>query len=632
VSGLCGIISLDGRPVDRTALQAMLDAGAHRGPDGAGTWFGEGAALGHLALHSTPEDRRVRQPLEEDGIVVAADARIDNADELSRALAPDGAGESGAGAARLIHSAYRRWGAACPERLLGDFAFAVWDAAERRLLLARDAMSLRPLYYRLEAGRLLFASEVGQIIAAPGVPVELEELMVAAHLTAQPMPPHLTFYRGIAQLPPAHVLIVEGGRPRVLRYWDVDAGRRIRYRDSDEYADHFRDLVKEAVRCRLRGDRAVGLMLSGGVDSGSVAATAGWLLENEPERLGPLRTYSYSFDRLRQCDERHVSRLITDRYRLPATAIPADDAFPLAGYPKHGPTPDAPTIMIYQPLHDRVLARARADGVATMMSGYRGDLLLGVFHDAFAFLRAGLWRDLATEMRREARGWKRLPKAAAKRLLLPAMLSWGPDLVRAPIKRRYWARMVSRPSVPPYPDWLRPEFAERVGLAERAEPVEAPGAIRDASLRDRYETIFPDLHARSLLDFERNIARHGLAFSDPWSDRRLAEFVLAIPQGELHRPSDYKRLARNAMRGLMPEEARRQVSKVTLTALAHHALRGGAHATIVDLIDTSEVAARGYVDGTKLQAFYQAIRRGERSMTGIWEILCLEVWLRRYWR
>ncbi|WP_366657005.1 asparagine synthase-related protein [Fodinicurvata sp. EGI_FJ10296] len=627
MSGVCGILNLQGGPANRTSLQAMLDAGSHRGPDGAGNWVGDSVALGHLALHVTPEDR-APQPLVEGGLVIAADARIDNRQDLLNASTVDG-GEA-AGSARLILSAYRRWGRACVDHLIGDFAFGIWDRTERRLLLARDPMSSRPLYYRLTDHQLIFASEIAQILAVRGVPAELDELMVAAHLTAQPVALDRTFYRGIAQLPPGHALTIQQGRTRVWRYWDVEAGRRIRYRNASEYTDHFRELFKEAVCCRLRGDRPVGLMLSGGVDSGSVAATAGWLLENDPAGLGEFRTYSHAFERLAQCDERHVSRLITDRYRLPATNVPADDAFPLADHPENGPTPDAPTTLIFRPLNDRVLSRARADGVATMITGFRGDLLVGVYYDALSFLTAGLWQDLSMVLKPDRRTWRRFPKSVTKHLLLPALMSWGPSGLQAPIQRWFWHRMIGRPKVPPYPDWLRSEFAERAGLAKQLASVEAPTSVRNASVRRRYQTIFDPLYAFTMVDFERNHARHGLLHADPWSDRRLVEFVLAIPQEELNRPSGYKRLARDAMKGMMPEDARQKLDKVSLGPLSQYALQIGARDTITHLITDSQVAARGFVDDAKLQALYEAASRGG-STTGLWEILCLEVWLRRYW-
>ena len=266
-----------------------------------------------------------------------------------------------------------------------------------------------------------------------------------------------------------------------------------------------------------------------------------------------------------------------------------------------------------------------------MMTGHRGDLVLGMFFDALGFLTAGLWRDLAWVLKPGHHAWRRVPKAVAKRLLLPAMMAWGPNALCRPIQRRFWSRIADWPRVPPYPDWLRPEFAERVGLAQLARPVAAPDTIREPSRRMRYESIFMEHHARILVEVERMHMHQGLLHSDPWSDLRLVEFVLAIPQHETHRPSEYKRLARLAMKGLMPEEARQKVGKVTLMPLAQSALQGHAHDTIVQLITDSEVVARGYVDEAKLQALHDAAFRGE-SANGLWEILFLEVWLRRYWR
>ena len=187
----------------------------------------------------------------------------------------------------LSLEAYRAGGVECAERLVGDFAFVVWDGARERLFGARDAMGMRSLVYRAEAGRTLFATEVKQILAVPGVPARIYEPAVGVYLSGPHMPPEWTFYEGIDRLGPAHALVVEGGEKRVWRYWDVDPGKRIRYRREEEYAEHFLEVFREAVRARLRSVHPVGLLLSGGVDSGSVAAVAGTLLKSGEAECPP---------------------------------------------------------------------------------------------------------------------------------------------------------------------------------------------------------------------------------------------------------------------------------------------------------------------------------------------------------
>lgn len=614
----------------------MLAAAAHRGPDGTGVWMGSGAALGHLALKLALEDQHEEQPLvdAESGSVVVADARLDNREDLIRQLGGDIRGEgSFISDARLMLLAYRRWGEACVEHLLGDFAFAVWDAAKRRLFAARDAMGMRPLFYYRGSDKVYLSSEVAQLLDQPGVPVEINECMAAAYLTGQPMPLEWTFHRDIAQLPPGHAVIFEPGRQKTWRYWDIDPGRKLRYRSEGDYAEHLRELFKAAVGARLRGVKPAGLMLSGGMDSSAIAATGGWLLQGERRdgQVPQLRTYSFAFEQFPECDERNLSRITTEAFGLAARDIPK--AYPLDDYyPEQFVDRDEPSCQIYEASHERVYRQARRDGVGVMMSGDRGDTLIGCCIDVLGLLTSAQWGEFRTALRRQKRHSRPFRNILAKRVILPALMPLWPLGRFASARRRLWGRMVGQSSVPPYPDWMRPEFAERVGLADAVTWVEAPPGISASARRERYEAIFVEMHMRQMPQVERHHARLGLAFADPWSDRRLAEFVMATPQHLLHQRGDEKRLVRRAMTGILPEEVRLGARKVSLGPVYQYAIEHTARDAILDLIANSQAAARGFVDETKLLAFYEGVCRGENGVLGLWEYLSLERWLRAHWR
>ncbi len=358
MSGICGLINLDGAPVEAGTLQKMAEAASHRGPDGIRYWRGGGAGLAHLALNLTPESHGEKQPLvgRRGDLVVVADARVDNRGELARALGrdllADGSSEEAPTDAQLILAAYRRWGEGCAGRIVGDFAFVVWDAKHRRLFAARDAMGMRALYYRAEPRRrVVFGTEAKQVLAAPGVPARIFEPAVGAHLAGPYGRPEWSFYEGISQLAPAHALSVDERGHRTWRYWDIDPERRIEYSTQEEYVEHFWEVFSEAVGCRLRTTKPVGILLSGGVDSGSIASTAGWLMRRNGKDLPPdFRAYSWAFDKLPECDERHISGGIAEHYGFPVTEVMAEEAWPLKGYPAHGPDRDEPFIGVYQPL------------------------------------------------------------------------------------------------------------------------------------------------------------------------------------------------------------------------------------------------------------------------------------------
>jgi asparagine synthase (glutamine-hydrolysing) len=634
MSGICGVINLDGAPVEPAVLEKMAQAAAHRGPDGI-HYHTEGAVgLAHLALDITPESVRERQPLvsEREGLVLVADARIDNREELIGTLwSGSHLPEESPTDAEIILEAYRRWGEECPAHLIGDFAFAIWDGRRRRLFAARDAMAMRALYYRVEPRRrVLFGTEVKQILAADGVPARLFEPAVGAYLAGPFGSLEWSFYEGISQLAPAHALMVDKSGQRTWRYWDIDPDFRIEYSTEEEYVEHFLEVFLEAVRCRLRSTKPVGIFLSGGMDSGSIASVAGWLLRRD-ERLagGDFRAYCWAFEELSESDERHISDGIVSHYGIPERDVAADDAWPLKDYPAHGPDRDEPLIGVYQVLIEHTLAAANSDGAGYVFSGDRGDLMVGdVVFDHLGLLRAGqlpaLWEQLGAHARRSKVS---LGRVVLSQLLKPLLLEtwpWGAEQALA-LRRR-----LLRLEPPPYPPWVRPEFAERIGLAEIIKEAQHMPAIKDRARRMRYELIFTPMHLRGMVWSERSWARYGLGFADPWSDRRLAEFALAVPQWRIQRVGEFKRVARLAMRGIMPEQVRRSTAKISPAPLYHRALKEQARGTVLELLTGSRAAARGYTDEGMLRDYYKRFVRGGGEIPEFWWALTLEMWLRQH--
>lgn len=637
MSGVCGAASFSGAPVPPELLESMAEAAHHRGPDGVGYWLGDGVGLVNLLLATTPEALRERQPLSSLGgdVVLTADARVDNRSELVRALRPGGyLRESDPTDADLILAAYLRWGEDCPARLVGDFAFVVWDARLGRVFAAVDPMGMRSLYYFRGSKRLLLATEVKQLLAVPGVPARIFEPAVAAHLSAADVPPEWTFYEGISRLSPGHALIASAGGCRTRKYWDADPDNRIRYASEEEYAEHFRELFKEAVRCRLRGTKPAGLLLSGGIDSGNIAATAGWILKSENGGYPGLRAYSWAFDRLAQCDERYVSDGIAAHYGIPVTSVPAEAAWPLKDYPERGPDLDDPYTSGFQTLIEHGLDMAGAEGVGTMLTGHRGDLVAGMWiFDYLGLLSEGRLLRLGRELRAHERLTRVPVRQAAGIYLLDPLKRWLWPRERAEWLRRPVSRSVRRlrgdpPPEPPHPPWVREDFARRYEPAAAEKPGSKPSEFaRD----ERCRAIFTPLHQRAVGYSERLMSRHGLSHADPWSDRRLIEFALAVPQREINRAGENKRIARRSMAGIMPERPRLAAGKVSPEPLFHSALKDWSRGTVLELISGSQAAERGYVDERALAGHYEDFREGRVNDPRLWYTLTLEMWLRRHW-
>ncbi|TVQ41330.1 MAG: asparagine synthetase B family protein, partial [Spirochaetaceae bacterium] len=517
-----------------------------------------------------------------------------------------------------------------PERLLGDFACALWDGRNRRLRLARDAMGMRSLYYRVEPRRVLFATELKQILAADGVPRQLNEQAVAWHLAGMQTPPGIVFYQGIDEVRPAEEVVFDAhGRRSSRIFWRPDPAHRIRYRSEQDYAEQLRDLLLEAMRCRLRARSPVGVSLSGGMDSASLASAAGWLRERG-EDLPAMRAYSWAFHQLVQCDERENVYRVANRYAIPVTEIPAEQTWPLVDYPQHGPHEDDPFFGMYQAFIERVLSLAAADGVTVMFYGDRGDLMCGGdVADVTGMLLAARFGEARAELARlsQLTGLSRF--AAVKRYLIRPLISQSmprPLLSALRAARRGPDGLPSRAA--PH---VRADFLRRAAAGPEYSPDSDSRHPLSAARRRRLLHVLSPLAMRVAAWSERTCAAFGIAYADPWSDRRIAEFVLAAPQHLLHRAVEPKRLARRAMQGIMPAQAIRSAAKIVPGPLYEGALREQAYRTVVDLLTDSRAARLGFIDQTALRARFEQFVRGEERIFDLWSTLTLETWLRRYW-
>ncbi len=639
MSGICGYINLDGAPIDTDVLHKMAKAAAHRGLDGIHYWINGNVGFAYLALNITPESLHEQQPLvsSQGDLVLIADARVDNRGELIHTLSAKGyLTKQDPTDVDLILSAYRCWGINCPTHLIGDFSFAIWDSARQHFFAARDAMGMRAFYYRVESRRLIFATEVKQILVLPEVPKRIFEPAICAYLAGRFGSLEWTFYEGIVQLPPAYSLLVNTAGHRTWRYWDIDPDLRIEYTDEGQYAEHFQEIFKEAVKCRLRSLKPIGIFLSGGMDSGSIASTAGFLLQGNHNNIPPgfFHAYCWAFDELTQCDERHISDRILRHYGLPFTYLPAETAWPLKDYPNHGPDRDEPFIGFYQTLIEQTLMTARDEGMGLMFTGQRGDLIMGGWVlNYLDLLRArqwrALWEELIVHKQLDGIPMIRLINMHLLNPLLSKFIERKTVLLHWPMRRL--SRKLRRPNSLS-PEWLSPEFARRMGLTDILQMEETSMNVNSFTRHKRYQIVFTALQMRAVIWSERTHAHFGLGYADPWSDRRIATFVLAVPQQVINRLGEtHKRLSRQALRGIMPEKVLQSAGKTSPKPFYIKAIRKWAKDTVLDLITEPRAAAHGYINETILRKHFESICRGEPDHHCFWHVLTLEMWLRKYW-
>ncbi len=542
MSGIVGIVNLDGAPVDQALLWAMTRRLTYRGPDAQHVWFEGSAGFGHTLLRTAVGQKQ--QPYTFDGrkTIICADARLDSRADLRQSLTAAGCAVMPAASdAELILYAYQVWGEACSEHLLGDFAFAIWDAPVRRLFCARDQLGVRPFFYAHVAGALIFSNDLRCIRLHPGVSSELNETAIADFLLfEQNLDTDATAFAAIRRLPPASVLTAQQDDVRLRRYWTLAPTETLRYRNPADYLEQFMTLFRQAISDRI-DDQTVGVMMSGGLDSTSIAAVAKELLAGHGG-VSLLTAYTLVYDRLIPDQERHFAEIAAHAIGIPIRYQALDDYALFDGWQD----PDLSGMCLPEPADISLRCRSLDfveriwQGERVMLSGFGGDPLLYPEPTHLARrLRRGEIVRVGREMIQYVRRFRRPPPLYLR--------SWLRD-------RAFGA---SRKEGEPFPAWIQPAWARRLNLHDRwkrfnAEmelppdvgPTERPTAYRQLSI-----TLWPTV-------FETyDCAQLGGAYEvrHPFFDLRLARFLLALP------PLPWcvdKSLLREAMKGYLPPEVR----------------------------------------------------------------------------
>ena len=304
MSGIAGIVNLDGAPIDRELLSRMTKFMSFRGPDGEEIWTEGNVGFGNTLLRTTPG----AMLLVTDGVCITGDVRVD--DWLEGDLTD----------AERIVRAYETWDEACVEHLIGDFAFAIWDRRKRRLFCARDHFGVKPFFYARVGNSFIFSNTLNVLRLDRRVSDELNETAVSDYLESglnQDL--SSTIFRDIHRLPGGHTLSIANGEITTRQYWTPAVKNEIRFRRPNEYVERFNELLSIAVKDRLPTDR-VSISMSGGLDSTSLAAVARDLLLSR----SAVRAFTTVYDSLIPDEERHYSALAASSLGIPIHHLNAD--------------------------------------------------------------------------------------------------------------------------------------------------------------------------------------------------------------------------------------------------------------------------------------------------------------------
>lgn len=609
MAGIALIFHRDGSPVPPELLAGVLDRLDHRGPDGRDVRRAPEAVLGCQHFWTTPEAVGEIQPVSAPGgqVWLALDGRLDNRGELLLALplavGPDGRAPTDA---ELALAAYRRWGRDFLGRLLGSFAVVVYDRPRRRILLGRDALGNRSLFYHLDRRFLVAASEEAAVLAHPAVSGEPDETTLARYFAVEAPLPGDTFFREVRELPPASGLLIAQAGTAAWTHWQPRSDRTLRYRREAEYAEHLRQLLKESVRARMRAQHPPAVLMSGGLDSGSVAALAAG---ERAAAGGRLKTFSWIFDELPVSDEREFMEPMARELELDAHWIRGDDAWPLSELDTWPRNPNAPLEGVYRRLQQRSYAAAREAGGRVLLTGDGGDHLWAGSLD---------WlRDLLAQQRLATAG-----RELARGLGSPHGEFHAAHL-RGGVAR---ALGVQRTAGPAAAAWLTPLALERVRAAGSSAGAASP---RPGGRSERLERILdPRLSGSGVLE-AGNAARSGIEVRRPFRDRRVVELFLALPAHQLYRPGWTKWLLRRAMVGLLPEPVRLRRRVSSLFPLCARGLVEREADTAAELLNPPGARWRRYVREDWMQAVFPARIRAQIDGIGTvvpWRAITMELW------
>lgn len=610
MSGIAGFYYLDNRSVEQPELERMTNILSHRGPDDVGLWYENSVGLGHRMYWTTPESLQEKLPFvsQNTDLVITADARVDNRSELISLLGLSDRPTDSVTDSQLILEAYKKWGRSCPEKLIGDFAFSIWDKHKQSLFCARDCFGVKPFYYYHQPGKLfVFGSEIKALLQLREVPRQLNEVRIADLLEVMFKDKVSTFHQEIFRLPPAHCMTVCNNNLQLQSYWDLNPKRELRLSSNEEYAEAYREVFTEAVRCRLRTAFPIGSTLSGGLDSSSITCVMRELLGDKAK--SQLHTFSVIYNERTECDEQIYMNAVLEQGGLTPHFVPGDQIGPLTDLDQMLWHQDEP---FYAPNwfgHWGMWKVAQQQDVRIVLDGLFGDSTVS---HGFGYLHelASKWRWL--KLFKEVKGLTQINErhrnstAKLMRQLIwgHGMSPWIPKLIR-----QVWqtCRNGKRSGL----NWdfnpiVNPEFARRVNLVNRVQSFNHHPKARIQSERIiHYNDLTSGDYPFMMETIDKTSAAFPLEVRFPFMDRRLAEFCLSLPPEQKYHQGWTRMIVRRSLAGTLPENIQWRRDKARLGSNVAHGLLNFHTKTLESIIFNDSTAIEPYVDVTMLREIYQ---------------------------
>jgi asparagine synthase (glutamine-hydrolysing) len=622
--GICGIISE--APVEPRELGAMLRAIAHRGPDDEGTFISSGVGLGsrRLSIIDLPAGR---QPMTNEAgtIWVIHNGEIYNHPALRQALEQRGHVFRTRSDTEVIVHLYEELGERCVEQLSGMFATAIWDAREQKLVLLRDRLGQKPLFYTHGAGGLLFASEAKSILAVDRHPREMDVESLHDFLSLRFIPSPRTMLRHIHKLPPAHLLIYQHGRLEVRRYWDLSFRSKLDL-DEAEYVSRLRDKLTSAIASHLISDVPVGAFLSGGMDSSMIVA----IMARDLKRK--FQTFAVGVQE-QDFNELPYARLVADQYGTQHVESLVEssliDLLPRMVWHLDEPSDPIAACQYH-------VAELAARQVKVVLGGDGGDELFAGFDRYHGLALAGRYALVPAWLREHSLAplLARLPDNFGYKNLVQR-LRWAQQLAEQPGPGLRYAEATCyfRFNHTAKQALFHPDIWERVGQADSAQVIATQYAHADADDpldRMLYADFMTRLPEHSLMLSDRMSMAHGLELRSPYLDHELVELMAAYPGYMKIHGRELKYVLRKLAVDYLPESIVRRPKQGFMFPVAYW-FRDRLYPFLKRFLLESDLVKQGFFREAAVGRLLEEHHRGRVDHhVRLWMLLNLEVWYQIY--
>ena len=626
--GICGIAIPEklNRAVDAAALVRMRDSLTHRGPNDAGVFIDGPIGLAHRRL-SIVDLAGGHQPMSnEDGKVwITYNGEVYNHRDLRPALEQRGHVYQTASDTETIVHLYEEHGLRAVEHLRGMFAFAIWDKARRRLVLGRDRLGIKPLYYTLsDDGVICFASEIKALAETRAVRAELNYDALADYAANRSTSGEETLFRGVKRLLPGHLLVWTDGRIHIERYWDLTFAKPAEPRSDDEYVDQFEELFKESVRLRLMADVPLGMFLSGGIDSSAIVAAMSEMVSE------PIKTFSVAFEE-REANELEYARLVarafgTDHHEVVVSPQQFFDTLPSLVYQEDEPIAHPSSVPLY------FVSKLASEHVKVVLTGEGSDELLAgydkyrktIFNLALgqsyhAAVPASMRRTIERTILR-MNGTSRIRQKLSRTFLcmepqIEAIYFDNFSVFSRAMQQRLFtgeARERMRDRDP---------YRSSLELIRESDSTELLDQLLSADLKTY-------LHELLMKQDQMSMAA-SIESRVPFLDHKLVEFAAQLPVNMKLRGLTTKFILRRAMCGRLPKAILTR-RKMGFPVPVGAWLRGRFSHVVDEYVLNPRSIERGIFNPGFVRELAARHRAGENQTERLWALINFEIWQRRF--